>query len=188
MYYKVKEETIQDISDAIRTKSGASGEIQVQDFAQAILNLETNENIVAAEQSAIAAAGSAISAESSALAAAESAGAAATSYIKAVEDTTTIYENTAQSANEAATSAEKSAISAEESEISASKSDASALDSEAWAVGQRNGVDVLSDDATYQNSAKYWAGQAYNIVNLEEFTDTEIQTLWDTVFNQEVSE
>lgn len=32
--------------------------------------------------------------------------------------------------------------------------------SEAWAVGQRNGADVPSTDPTYENNAKYYAGQA----------------------------
>ena len=40
----------------------------------------------------------------------------------------------------------------------------SAEDSEAWAVGQRGGTDVPSTDETYHNNAKYWAGQAEQIV------------------------
>ena len=35
-----------------------------------------------------------------------------------------------------------------------------AQDAEAWAVGQRNGADVPSTDPTYENNAKYYAGQA----------------------------
>lgn len=38
--------------------------------------------------------------------------------------------------------------------------DGFAEDSEAWAVGQRDGVDVDSDDDTYNNNSKYYAGQA----------------------------
>lgn len=34
------------------------------------------------------------------------------------------------------------------------------LDAEAWAVGQRAGEDVPSTDPTYENNAKYYAGQA----------------------------
>lgn len=34
-----------------------------------------------------------------------------------------------------------------------------ALDSEAWAVGQRAGVPVTSEDDTYQNNSKYYASQ-----------------------------
>lgn len=40
---------------------------------------------------------------------------------------------------------------------SADDASQSALDSEAWAVGQRNGVDVGSDDATYRNNSKWYA-------------------------------
>lgn len=32
-------------------------------------------------------------------------------------------------------------------------------DAEAWAVGTRDGVPVPSTDETYENNAKYWAGQ-----------------------------
>lgn len=39
-----------------------------------------------------------------------------------------------------------------------------AEDSEAWAVGQRSGTDVPATDETYHNNAKYWAGQAEQIV------------------------
>lgn len=38
--------------------------------------------------------------------------------------------------------------------------DGFAEDSEAWAVGQRDGVDVDSNDDTYNNNSKYYAGQA----------------------------
>lgn len=153
MYYKVKEETIKDISNAIRTKSGASGEIQVKDFAQAILDLETNENTVAAEKSAIAAAGSAVSAESSAKAASESAGAAASSFDEVVEK---VVE------------AKASADIAEEHKDSAALSAASAAESE--------------------TNAKYWYEQAFNIAQIEAMTEDEVQTIWDDVFNQGVSE
>ena len=33
-------------------------------------------------------------------------------------------------------------------------------DAEAWAVGQRNGIDVLSTDQTYQNNSKYYSQEA----------------------------
>ena len=32
-------------------------------------------------------------------------------------------------------------------------------DAEAWAVGTRDGVPVTSNDPTYENNSKYWAGQ-----------------------------
>lgn len=56
-----------------------------------------------------------------------------------------------------------SKASAEESERQAGISDERAKDSEAWAVGQRGGVDVESTDETYQNNAKYYAGEADRI-------------------------
>lgn len=43
---------------------------------------------------------------------------------------------------------------------SATSASGSAEDSEAWAVGKRSGQDVPSTDPTYNNNAKYWAGQA----------------------------
>ena len=35
--------------------------------------------------------------------------------------------------------------------------------SEAWAVGERNGIGVASDDVTYHNNARYYASQAQSI-------------------------
>lgn len=184
MYYKVKEETIQDISNAIKTKSGNIGDIQVKDFAQEILGLETNENTIAAEQSAISAAGSAISAETSAKAASESAGAAAASAAEAIEETTIIAATAAQSANDAEVSASASESSAIASNESAESAKLSSFNSEAWSSGTRNGIDVSPDDITYHNNSKYWYEQAFNVVNIEVISEEEIQTLWDNVFNQ----
>lgn len=56
-----------------------------------------------------------------------------------------------------------SQASAEESERQAGISEEHANDSEAWAVGQRGGVDVEDTDETYQNNAKYYAGEADRI-------------------------
>ena len=56
-----------------------------------------------------------------------------------------------------------SQASAEESERQAVISEEHAQDSEAWAVGQRGGVDVEDTDETYQNNAKYYAGEADRI-------------------------
>lgn len=58
---------------------------------------------------------------------------------------------------------ENAADSAEESERQAGISSEYATDSEAWAVGQRGGVDVEDTDETYQNNAKYYAGEADRI-------------------------
>lgn len=54
----------------------------------------------------------------------------------------------------------RSETAAENAEQSAEESDSHAEDSEAWAVGQRKGTDVDPADETYQNNAKYWAGEA----------------------------
>ena len=56
-----------------------------------------------------------------------------------------------------------SQASAEESERQAGISEEHANDSEAWAVGQRGGADVEDTDETYQNNAKYYAGEADRI-------------------------
>lgn len=73
MVYKVTEETINGIANAIRAKTKSTDEIKVQDFAAEILNIETGENTTSAAQSARNAEASAISAASSAQAAKESA-------------------------------------------------------------------------------------------------------------------
>lgn len=73
MVYKVKEETIESIANAIRTKRNSTEDIQVEDFAAEILNIETGENTTSAAQSARDAEASAISAASSAQAAKEDA-------------------------------------------------------------------------------------------------------------------
>lgn len=39
----------------------------------------------------------------------------------------------------------------------------SASDAEAWAVGQRGGVDVPSDDETFHNNAEFYAGMAQQV-------------------------
>ena len=74
MAYKVTEETINGIANAIRAQSNSTEDIKVEDFAEAILSIETGENTASAAQSAKDAEVSAISAASSAIAAAESAG------------------------------------------------------------------------------------------------------------------
>lgn len=45
-------------------------------------------------------------------------------------------------------------------EEAAEDAEASASDSEAWAVGERGGTPVTSEDETYHNNSKYYAGQA----------------------------
>ena len=61
----------------------------------------------------------------------------------------------------AAVSAKEDAEDAkEDAEDAAEDAEASAEDAEAWAVGQRGGMDVSSDDPTYENNAKYYADVA----------------------------
>lgn len=48
----------------------------------------------------------------------------------------------------------------QDAQAAANAAEGSAQDSEAWAVGQRDGTDVESDDPAYENNAKYYAGQA----------------------------
>lgn len=43
--------------------------------------------------------------------------------------------------------------------------------SEAWAVGERNGIPVASDDETYNNNSKYWATIAGDMVEGTGITD-----------------
>lgn len=59
-----------------------------------------------------------------------------------------------------ATVAEEAADSASEAEGYAEDSQEWSVESEAWAAGQRNGVDVDSEDETYHNNSKYYAEQA----------------------------
>ena len=73
-------------------------------------------------------------------------------------------DNAAGSADDAADSATAAATSATTANQKAMDAEDSAEDSEAWAVGQRGGTDVPSSDETYHNNARYWAGQAEQIV------------------------
>lgn len=66
----------------------------------------------------------------------------------------------AQSASDAATSESNASTSASNASTSALTAQNHALDAEAWAVGQRNGSDVASDDVTYENNSKYYAQAA----------------------------
>lgn len=55
------------------------------------------------------------------------------------------------------------------STLTGAEMDASLLDmarhnSEAWAVGERNGIPVASDDETYHNNSEYWASVAADLV------------------------
>ena len=69
-------------------------------------------------------------------------------------------DNATASATQAAASAHNAAISEQNAADSESNASDSASDAEAWAVGQRDGADVSTSDATYQNNSKYYAGLA----------------------------
>lgn len=65
--------------------------------------------------------------------------------------------NAAASKVAAALSEANAAVSEENAANSELNAQLHALDSEAWATGKRNGVDVQSDDDTYENNSKYYA-------------------------------
>ena len=56
-----------------------------------------------------------------------------------------------------------------------------AEDSEAWAVGKRNGVDVLPEDATYQNNSKWYATQSSNSADSALITKGECEDILEQV-------
>lgn len=188
MAYKVTEETINGIANAIRAQSNSTEDIKVEDFAEAILSIETGENTASAAQSAKDAEVSAISAASSAIAAAERAGEVALGIEKsklwatgegAVEGDET-YENNAKyyskvaqqhsdTAKGFAENAAASAATAKQYKDATKENLDHAIDmvqnlegfnSEAWAVGTRNAIEVAETDITYHNNSKYWALQA----------------------------
>lgn len=166
MYYRIRQETVEDIASAIRSKNGVTGDIQVQDFAEAILELNVGENTEAAAQSASSALASSVSAASSATAAAKSAGDAAASAQSAINSEIIAKE------------------SAEIAVQNAETSNNNRLDAEAWAVGKRDGIDVGVDDVTYENNAAYWAQKTKDLVTFVEMTDDDVQALWDDVFKE----
>lgn len=82
---------------------------------------------------------------------------------------------TEAAAGAAAASQSAAAASAAAALISEGKAAVSATDAEAWAVGQRNGVDVGTDDPTWHNNAKWYRDQAAEIVGGDFATKTEAQ-------------
>ena len=163
MVYKVTDETINGIANAIRTKTGSDEVIQVQDFATEILNIETGENTVAAAASARDAEVSAISAASSAQAAKESA-AKVVSSVERINDCLLEVEENAKSAVDSAANAESKFNYAVEM-----VENLEGFNSEAWAVGTRNGEEITSEDVAYQNNSKYWASVARDAVENFQF-------------------
>ena len=160
MAYKVAEETIEGIASAIRTKTGSNDEIQLQDFAEEILNIETGENTAAAAKSARDAEASAISAASSAQAAKELAvdAAAVARDAQVASDSAAQVKTDLNRAIEIVQNLE-------------------GFNSEAWAIGSRNGVSVTPGDPTYNNNAMYWCNNAHTLVENFENTHSAINVL-----------
>lgn len=145
----------QAASDAAdRAEQSAQGIEQYVTDAQAAAN-QAAASATTAGTHATTAAGSAATAATQAGAAADSASAASTS------------------AGEAATSATNAANSATQAGNSATAAGDSAEDSEAWAVGERGGVPVTSEDPAYENNAKYYA-QAAGSTHLSSLADVSI--------------
>ena len=67
---------------------------------------------------------------------------------------------------------------------SETNSDASALDSEAWAVGQRDGANVLDTDPTYNNNSKYYSQVASTLKDTMVDIRDNAEYLLETVTNR----
>lgn len=179
MVYKVKEETIAGIANAIRTKTNSTEDIQMEDFAAEILNIETGENTASAAQSAIDAANSANNAyiyKESAGKSAKDAADSAEEAAKMADESKEWAVGETESAKYYADEAAKEAQSAQDSyvgsvgvgqyilnlqtEIVGTISTAQGFTAEAWAIGTKNGAAVVDGDPQYNNNAKYYVGEA----------------------------
>ena len=67
---------------------------------------------------------------------------------------------------------------------SETNSDARALDSEAWAVGQRDGANVLDTDPTYNNNSKYYSQVASTLKDTMVDIRDNAEYLLETVTNR----
>lgn len=67
---------------------------------------------------------------------------------------------------------------------SETNSDARALDSEAWAVGQRDGANVLDTDLTYNNNSKYYSQVASTLKDTMVDIRDDAEYLLETVTNR----
>lgn len=67
---------------------------------------------------------------------------------------------------------------------SETNSDARALDSEAWAVGQRDGANVLDTDLTYNNNSKYYSQVASTLKDTMVDIRDNAEYLLETVTNR----
>ena len=67
---------------------------------------------------------------------------------------------------------------------SETNSDARALDSEAWAVGQRDGANVLDTDSTYNNNSKYYSQVASTLKDTMVDIKDNAEYLLETVTNR----
>jgi hypothetical protein len=91
-----------------------------------------------------------------------------------VPDTDPTYHNNSKyyagqastSASNAYTSETNAGTSESNAAASERNAEGSAEDSEAWAVGERDGVPVSSDDPTYHNNAKYWSQQSQTVADM----------------------
>ena len=151
------------------------GKLESTDYISALTEamaraIELLPEIAKAGEYAESAGKSASDAKKSAEAAGTSAGSASTAALDAGESANNAAnaanraDTAARAAGQSAGAASGSASSAAGSAAAAEKSAKSAADSEqeaeAWAVGQRGGADVPSDDPTHNNNAKYYAEQA----------------------------
>ena len=184
MVYKVTEETITGIANAIRTQTNSTEDIQVEDFAEEILSIKTVKDAEAAAKSALEAEGYMVSAQSSATAAAESAEEAAASAADSLRKADEAKEwavGETESAKYYADEAAKEANNADSSyhdtyeianyvlelkaEVENTISTAQGFTAEAWANGTKDGVAVGENDPQYNKHAWYWAQQAEAFAN-----------------------
>ena len=207
----IQDETLTDIADAIRLKTGIEGEIQVESFAQLIKAMPTCDNTQRAENAADAAEQSAEEAYASMVSAATSAG-----QVKKVEsivvgaadqETERIDNENTRIANEnARKQAESNRIVAEKARADAESARVDentgivaqakryadlAADSERAVAGVT--ADALDAEAwavgTMDGNAITNEHQAYNnnakyyanLISPVEISDTVIQNLWDSI-------
>lgn len=185
MVYKVTEETVTGIANAIRIQTNSTDDIKVEDFADEILSIKTVRDAEAAAKSALKAEGYKNSAESSATAAAESAFRAEAWAVGkregiAVLDGDDTYENNAlyyaekakaesdeaEGYKEETKSYRDETIVIENNVVQMGKDIKESIDladgqrnAEAWAVGTRNGVAIESKEEhdAFKNNALYWS-------------------------------
>ena len=161
--FTASDSVVFSVSNHVVSASVKSGSITDSMLSSALV-AQLQGYVSDAASSATAAAQSASAAEGYKNAASKSASDASLSASEAAgsaSDASDSESAAAGSASAAAGSASAASGSASTASQKALDSADSAEDSEAWAVGQRGGTDVPSTDVTYNNNAKYWAGQAH---------------------------